>query len=256
MSSTSTRPAVGSAAWLRREVILLAWHAWQRLDAVLPRPVRFAIATGIGEIVYWLLHDKRAAVLRNMEHVLGPDAAPSAVRLAAKRSFRNYVKYLAEFTHLPRWIEPDLEQLVTSVEGWEHVHDAIGDGKGVIFVTPHFGNWDVAGWYFGRHFPFTAVVEPLEPPELDTLVQGWRQAKHIGIIPLATAARGVMRALQRGGLGALVVDRPTHSVDAGPGRRSALCATHRRAGGRRRRLADAAQHVRRLCAPPHTLCSV
>ena len=128
----------------------------------------------------------------------------------ARRSFRNFAKYLSEFTHLPRWSAPDLETLVSGSTGWEHIADALSDGKGVICITCHFGNWDVAGWYFGQRHRFEAIVEPLSPPELDDLVQGWRRAKHIGTIPLAQAPRGVLRALQQGGSVAIVVDRPVH----------------------------------------------
>jgi lauroyl/myristoyl acyltransferase len=200
---------------LRREVTLLAWHTWQRLDAILPRPVRFAIATGLGELLFWALPRVRRATLANMRQVLGPQASLSAVGLVARRSVRNYAKYLSEFAHLPRWRDDDLERLMGSVTGWEHIEAALAEKKGVIFVTPHFGNWDVAGWYFGRRHAFSAVAEPLEPPELDVLIQGWRRAKHIGIIPLAGAARGVMRALHNGELVALVADRPTHAQGEG-----------------------------------------
>ncbi len=208
-------PSGGAWAWLRREATLLAWHAWQWLDGLLPRSVRFALATAVGEVLYWLLPNKRAAVLDNMAHVLGPQATEREIQLVARRSFRNYAKYLSEFTHLPRWSAADLERLMTRVEGWEHVDDALSDGKGALFITSHFGNWDLGGWYFGRRHAFSAVAEPLEPPELDALVQGWRRAKHIGIIPLARAARGILRALQQGEIVALVVDRPTHAEGDG-----------------------------------------
>lgn len=200
----------GTWGGLRRPLTMVAWHACQRLDAILPRPIRFSVATVLGEALYWCLPRMRAATLDNMIHVLGPEATASEVRLVAKRSFRNFAKYLSEFVHLPRWEPHDLERLMTDVSGWQHVENALGDGKGVIFVTPHFGNWDIAGWFFGCRHAFDAVAEPLQPPELDAQVQGWRRAKNIGIIPLASAARGVMRALQRGGIVALVVDRPTH----------------------------------------------
>jgi lauroyl/myristoyl acyltransferase len=218
---TTNVPVAGNRAGrrvlsrLRRDLTLLAWHAWQRLDAVLPRPARFALATAVGEALYWILPDKRAAVLENMAHVLGPGAAPEAVRLVARRSFRNFAKYLVEFTHLPRWSPPDLEQLVSGVTGQEHILDALADGKGAIVITCHFGNWDVAGWYFGQRYAFAAIVEPLHPPELDDLVQGWRRVKRIGTIPLAHAARGVLRSLARGGVVAIVVDRPVHGREDG-----------------------------------------
>ena len=200
---------------LKRELILILWHTVQRLDAALPRALRFLVATVLGELAFWLLPGKRAATLANMRRVLGPDAPESEIRAVARRSFRNYAKYLSEFSHLPRWREEDLEGLMSSVVGWEHVENALTDGKGVIFVSLHFGNWDIAGWYFGKRHKFFAVADPLEPPELDALVQGWRRAKHMGIIPLANAARGVMRALHAGGLVALVADRPTHARGEG-----------------------------------------
>jgi len=200
---------------LRREATLLAWHTWQRLDSVLPRSVRFLIATLVGELLFWVLPGKRAATVSNMRRVLGPDAPLEQVLLMAKRSFRNYAKYLSEFTHLPRWTDADMERLMSPIAGWEHIEDALADKKGVIFVTPHFGNWDLAGWYFGRHHQFSAVADPLEPPELDVLVQGWRKAKYMDIIPLANAARGVLRALRNGGQVALVADKPTHAQGDG-----------------------------------------
>jgi len=200
---------------LNRELTLILWHTVQRLDAILPRPARFLIATALGEMAFWLLPGKRLAVLANMRRVLGPDAPAQEVRQTAQRSFRNYAKYLSEFSHLPRWREEDLETLMGSVSGWGHVEAALSAGKGAIFVTPHFGNWDLAGWYFGKRHSFSAVADPLEPPELDALVQGWRRVKHIGIIPVPNAARGVMRALHAGGVVALVADRPTHARGEG-----------------------------------------
>ena len=194
----------------KRELTLVLWHTVQRLDALLPRPARFLIATALGELAFWVLPGKRAATLANMRRVLGPDAPADEVRAVAQRSFRNYAKYLSEFSHLPRWRDDDLETLMSKIHGWEHVEEALAEGKGAIFVTPHFGNWDLAGWYFGKRYAFSAVAEPLEPPELDALVQGWRRAKHMGIIPLAHGARGVLRALHAGGIVALVADRPTH----------------------------------------------
>jgi len=203
------------ATRLRRDATLLAWYAWQRLDAVLPRRVCSLLATGLGEILYLVLPNKRAAVLENMAHVLGPGATPEDVRLVARRSWHNFARYLSEFTHLPRWSVPDMERLVGRVEGLEHIAGALSDGKGVILVTPHFGNWDVAGFYLGQRYTFSAIAEHLRPPELDDLVQGWRQAKRIGIIPLENAARGVLRSLQRGGIVAIVVDRPVHARGEG-----------------------------------------
>lgn len=199
----------------RRAITMFAWHAWQRLDAVLSRGARYWIASAVGEALYWLLWNKRATILANMAQVLGPQASPATVRTVARRSLQNYARFLAEFAHLPRWSERELDTLMGPLEGWAGAEAAIREGKGAILVCAHFGNWDVAGWFFGRQYPFAAVAEPLHPPELDALVQGWRRAKHIGIIPLANAARGALKLLSRGGIVALIIDRPTHASGEG-----------------------------------------
>src|SRR3954451_9961676 len=136
----SNVPAAGNRTWwrpwlsrLRRDGTILAWHAWQRFDAVLPRAVRYALASGVGDALFWALPNKRAAVLENMAAVLGPEASPAEVRRVARGSFRNFAKYLSEFTHLPRWTLPDLDTLVSGVYGWEHLESAIAGGRGAIF---------------------------------------------------------------------------------------------------------------------------
>ncbi|OPX28163.1 MAG: hypothetical protein B1H06_03745, partial [Candidatus Cloacimonas sp. 4484_143] len=33
------------------------------------------------------------------------------------------------------------------LKGWENLNDAVEEGKGVILITGHFGNWELAGKY-------------------------------------------------------------------------------------------------------------
>ena len=241
---TRWRPWLGPAA---PDGTILAWHAWQRLDAVLPRSARYALATALGDVIYWALPNKRAAVLENMAHVLGPEAPPAEVRAVARRSFRNFAKYLSEFTHLPRWTLPDLDTLVSAVTGWEHLESVVAGGRGAIFVTCHFGNWDIAGWYFGRATPSRPSSSPSTPPSWTPSSRAgagprgwapspWRRRPGGAAYPPGRRGRGHRRRPPgarpgpgRGPAGALL-----RRLDARPRRRRPLRPAHRRPGGRRR----------------------
>ncbi len=213
MSTTSTpaeardRPRAG---WLRRKATLVAWDAWQRIDARLPRPVRFALATGLGELLFWALPGKRMAVLRNMEHVLGPHASRAQVRLVAKRSFRNYAKYLFDFFRLPS-IDPDALDAEVISEGWEHLDAALARGRGALLVLGHFGNWDLAGAVVAwRGYPMLAPVDTFSPPRLDRLIHATRNHAGMSLVPVEQggALRKIQRALRRNQVVAIVFDRP------------------------------------------------
>src|SRR5687767_15069655 len=83
--SVLTTALTPARARLKRALTLLLWHTVQRLDALLPRPIRFIVATALGELAFWLLPGKRAAALANMSRVLGQDAPAREVRAVAQR---------------------------------------------------------------------------------------------------------------------------------------------------------------------------
>ena len=51
-----------------------------------------------------------------------------------------------------------------TIEGYEHVTDALAAGKGVILALPHLGGWEwAAAWMAAQGHHMLAVVEPLRP---------------------------------------------------------------------------------------------
>ncbi|MFN2521675.1 MAG: lysophospholipid acyltransferase family protein, partial [Candidatus Limnocylindria bacterium] len=81
---------------------------------------------------------KRRIAKHNFSVVLGRPPTDPEVARVARRSFRNFAKYLVEIMRFPLLGVADFERLVT-IEGWEHLRGALAHGKGVIFVSIHFG---------------------------------------------------------------------------------------------------------------------
>ena len=196
------------------------WQYWgmrfaQRLAAVLPDPARDRLAVLGGELVFRLWREKRRSTIENAAQVLGLPEADRQVRAMARQCFRNYAQYLVEFLRLPLLTSADVPTKISRVTGWEHIEAALAHGRGIIFVTAHFGNWDIAGAVLARRHPVSVVVETFQSSRLDALVQGTRIDHGMATIPMEHAARRSLRALRRNEIVALVIDRPVHEQGGG-----------------------------------------
>jgi Kdo2-lipid IVA lauroyltransferase/acyltransferase len=117
------------------------------------------------------------------------------------------------FFELPwLWLRPGDEviKLVRSVEGEGFVREAHAAGRGIVFLTPHLGSFEVAGHYAASHMPITAMYRPPKQAWLDPII---RSGRGRGNIRLATAdMHGVfalLRALKNGeGVGILPDQAP------------------------------------------------
>ncbi len=98
-----------------------------------------------------------------------------------------------------------------ALEGREHLEKALAAGHGIVFATPHLGNWDVGGaWLVANGYPTTVVVERLRPVEVYERFVAYRERLGMRLLPLdhgSETFRRVIRALRDGQLVALVCDR-------------------------------------------------
>ena len=196
------------------------WQYWgmrvaQRLAATLPNPAQYRLAVLVGELIFHLWRDKSRATLENAAQVLNLPPGDRRVRTVARQCFHNYAKYLVEFFQLPFRTSADLQAKVSQLIGWEHIEAALARGQGVIYVTAHFGNWDVGGSVVAARHPMSVVAETFQPARLDALVRETRTAHGMATIPLENALRKVLRALRRNEVVALVIDRPVHEQEGG-----------------------------------------
>jgi lauroyl/myristoyl acyltransferase len=178
-----------------------------------PRRAKHALGASIGAAIYMGWSSKRLVTRLNMAQVTGRPAHDPHVQRLALASWRNYGRYAADFLSFPHLnievIERDMRDLSEGEGGWQgHVQSALKPGRGVILVSAHFGNWDMAGPIVARHHPISAVAETFNDEQLNQLLQDQRREKGIGIIPMEGSARRILRALQQNQLVAIIVDRP------------------------------------------------
>ena len=93
-----------------------------------------------------------------------------------------------------------------SVEGWEHLRGALALGKGVIFVSIHFGNFELGGARISDEIPLNVIADELENQRLMDLLVGNRAHKNITLLTPDGAAKKVLHALRRNEMVGLMMD--------------------------------------------------
>ena len=187
-------------------------------------------------MVYVRATGRRLMAIRHMTRVLGSE---EEVEAAAREAFAAYGRYWAEVFWVRRRRVPAMLDRI-AVEGLDHVKAAQASGRGMIYVLPHIGNWEVAGSIAHElGLELIAVAEDLPNPRLARWFVNVRKSFGIDVV-LADGSTQVMESLgeglRRGAAIALVTDR---NVGAGgvavqffgeetelPGGAAALAARH------------------------------
>ena len=189
--------------------VLAGFKAGSFLARTLPPPLTALVVRGAGISMSRLQRDQRALVMRHMRRVLGPAATEKEVHKAVDGAFESYAAYWLESLRLPSLSAAAVTSGLETEGYTTYLLDGLKAGKGVILALPHLGGWEWAGrWLADRGHPVTAVVEPLEPPELFEWFAQLRSSLGMTVVPLGGGAGAtVLRALQANDIVCLLSDR-------------------------------------------------
>ena len=137
-SDAGSGPRIGD----RGDVYLLASSAAK----LMPPNIAHALAGVLGGGIHRIWRRRRMLVQRNLVSLRasGRTAAFDADRVCRKL-FAHWLVNLNDLFTLPHASETDIERS-TTVEGWEHVENALAEGLGLIIASAHAGCY----WHLNR----------------------------------------------------------------------------------------------------------
>lgn len=187
-----------------------AYKAGAFLARRIPDGVATAAARMGGFGAGMIAGDAGTIVGRNLERVYGRKLGSTEKRRKVAETFEWYGRYYVESFRLP---EVGIEELDRgfSYDGVGTIEEHCGPGKtGGILALPHLGSWEWAAFWLARviNVKVTAIVEPLQPPELFDWFVGLRESLGMEIHPLGPdASKQILAALKQGHLVCLLCDR-------------------------------------------------
>jgi KDO2-lipid IV(A) lauroyltransferase len=137
---------------------------------VLPRPLRLHAARAVAAATAGRFPAERAAVRRMLARVL-PARGPGELERLTAQVFRNFAVC---FTDLISTNRGNVDGLLASTEGLEHLAAAERLRRGLIVVTAHVGNWELGGRLLAGTVARTThvVVAPERDPRIERFLRG------------------------------------------------------------------------------------
>jgi KDO2-lipid IV(A) lauroyltransferase len=174
---------------------------------LLPMPWAERFGSGVGDLLFWCVPRYRAVARRNLAAALGWEAP--RVEAVARQVFRNIGKTLVEFLRMPIMSPAEIRQLC-ELEGFEHVRAGLAAGRGVLLITGHYGNWElIAARLVAEGLRLNVVARDADDPATNAIINGIREQCGYRVIPRQSAPRGVLAALRRNELVAMLIDQNT-----------------------------------------------
>ncbi len=175
----------------------------------IPIVLRIAGARLAGRVAFRFMGQLRRNAIENMAVVIGAPVSDPRVKSLARESMMQFAEHAVDMPIFHRSSGEELLLRTGSNSAQENVAAARAHGNGVIFVTAHFGNWEIAGASVTHDVPMMVVQETFASSEANELLRRIRAGKNMRAVQLGSAARPVMRTLRGNGLVGIMADRPT-----------------------------------------------
>ncbi len=177
-----------------------------RLLARLPLPLLHNLGALLGWAA-WLASPSYRRHLRENTALAGTEACRSEAVAEAGKTILELPKL---------WLRPHDEVVgrVVKVEGWQHVEAALAAGRGILFMTPHLGCFEICAQYLAKHRPITVLYRR---PKQDWLAPIMEQGRGANLNLAPADMSGVRKLLKALKAGEMVGMLPDQAPKAGEG---------------------------------------
>lgn len=186
-----------------------------RLCVALFRPLPWntaaALGAALGRASYYLLAAERRRALDHLALAFGLDRPVRARQRIARTCFAHFGRATAETFKLATLAPEQVIGLVNR-DALERLRGLVGEGRGLIYVTAHFGNWELLAAAIGAYgIPLTVVAAPVYDPAIGRWVEALRGRFNIATLDRgsAQAARRLLAALKRKEMIGMLIDQDT-----------------------------------------------
>ncbi|MBI3771880.1 MAG: lysophospholipid acyltransferase family protein [Gammaproteobacteria bacterium] len=162
-----------------------------RIMSWLPLPLAHAMGVALGWALFLVDNSQRRTAKINLE-LCFPEWDAATQRHQLRRVLIEISKTFMESGIVWFCGQQRLQRLVRETVGEALITDGLRQGKGVLLISPHLGNWEMTGLYFSGRYPMTSLYRPPRQAAIDEIIRSSRQRFGAHLVP--TNAQGV-RAL-------------------------------------------------------------
>lgn len=143
--------------------------------------------------------------MRNLELAF-PEKSIAERKRILRGVFTSLGRELSEVCQFPKYTRENVDAVVV-YDGLENYERAYAQGKGVLFVTAHFGAWELSAFAHSLHGHWLHIVmRPMDNLYLDRLIQSYRTMHGNKTVGKDDFVRGLLGAMKCGETVGILMD--------------------------------------------------
>jgi KDO2-lipid IV(A) lauroyltransferase len=181
--------------------------AWPfiKILGILPRKLACSLGISLGWIIYIVHFRLREVGMRNLSLAF-PDKTVAERARILRGEFTSLGRQLAEVCQFPRYTLSNVEDVVV-YDGLENFESAFARKKGVLFLTAHFGGWELSAFTHSLHGHWLHVVmRPMDNVYLDRMIRQYRTMHGNKTVDKDDFVRGLLAAMKAGEVVGILMD--------------------------------------------------
>lgn len=165
----------------------------------------WAMYFGSGKFARWTRENLRASGLAETPGMYRRLLA-SNIAETGKSSLETLAIWFRPYDQALRWVK--------ACEGWEHVEIALHQGRGLIFLTPHLGCYEITSLYYASRHPISVLYRPPRKAWMEPLIHAGRSRGKVTLAPTTLqGVRTLLKALKRGEAVGILPDQVPGSAE-------------------------------------------
>jgi KDO2-lipid IV(A) lauroyltransferase len=186
----------------------IAFRAVSGLCHAFPTPPNMATAAAVAELFAKLGPRRVQRAIDNLRACF-PEWSDQRLREVAEGSIRHMFQiFLVDSVAMPRFVSDTNWLLHIDIGSIRAGLDVLLADRPAIFLTGHFGNWELLGFVLATiGFPLQAVARPLDNRWINNWLLGVRESRGMRILTKWGAVPELQRTLNHGGRVAFIADQ-------------------------------------------------
>ena len=173
--------------------------------SAMPERAADSVGRRVGQMVY-RMGVRREVVDENLR-LAYPEKDDAWINAITRKAYEHLGREATAMMRLSK-LDPKAVVERTNPLGWDQMEAALGEGRGVLLVTGHYGNWEIAAaTVAARGIPIAAIVRRQGNRLVDERLQELRRKLGVETIYQSQAPSRVPRVLRANGVVGIVGDQ-------------------------------------------------
>ncbi len=160
-----------------------------------------------GKLFYYIIPIRKKTAIDNLKLAF-PGINDAEIKSIIKGCYVNVITVIAEFFYMSKLTVNKLSKLL-QVENIELINEKLNKRKGIIFISGHFGNWELTAFGVAKLIgnPLNVVVKEQTNKRVNNGIEEIRSSGGNKMIDMRNSLRDILNALKNNGMVAMLGDQ-------------------------------------------------